>query len=317
MAKLGILKNVKSRTGTQDSRAVTLTVKDIPIGDISIKGNVRTEYTDLDELTASIRQYGLLQPVTVYPDGDGYTVKTGHRRYLAYTALYREEPEKHHCIRCIVSDAENTAVIQLVENVQRVDLPQIDLFNALSSLREQGMTLKQISEVMGKTEGYIKSLFVGVNEINKDENLKDLIGDAGITIRDIAETNAIPSKQERLNLLEQRKNGTVNRAEMRKKVKELKYAKPAAVYPFIPHAEQIPVRMRIFANLREIIVFTDKTESVKQFNVIGEDVRRFFIRNEKYALEVIEPDTKPKTAKTRRNEPPRGKPRSIFSFVFV
>jgi primosomal replication protein N len=61
-------------------------------------------------------------------------------------------------------------------------------------------------------------------------------------------------KQERLNLLEQRKDGTVNRAEMRRKVKELKSAKPASVYPFIPYAERIPVRMRIFANLREIIV---------------------------------------------------------------
>jgi transcriptional regulator with XRE-family HTH domain len=183
-----------------------------------------------------------------------------------------------------------------------VDLSQIDLFNALTSLREQGMTLKKIAGVMGKTEGYIKSLFVGVNEISKDENLTDLLGDAGITIRDIAETTGIKDKQERLNLLEQRKNGTINRAEMRKKAKELKSAKPASVYPFVPHVEQIPVRMKVFANLREIIVFTDKTESVKQFNAIGEDVRVFLANSEKYRLELIAPEPYRKGGKNAKRK---------------
>jgi ParB family chromosome partitioning protein len=302
MAKLGMLKNVKSRTGTRDSRAVALTVKDIPIGDISIKGNVRAKYTNLDELAASIRQHGLLQPITVYADEDSFIVKTGHRRYLACKTLYEEEPEKFHHIRCLISGADDTAIIQLVENVQRVDLSQIDLFNALSSLREQGMTLKQIAEVMGKTEGYIKSLFVGVNEISKDENLTDLLGDAGITIRDIAETTGIEDKQERLNLLEQRKNGTINRADLRKKVRELKSEKPKPEYPLFPQADRIKVRMKVFTNLREIVVFTDKSVSEKQLRSIGEDIRRFFSRNEKYDLEVIAPDAKPETVKTRRNQ---------------
>ena len=39
MAKMEILKSVLSRTGTQDNRAVALTVKDIPIGEIHIKEN--------------------------------------------------------------------------------------------------------------------------------------------------------------------------------------------------------------------------------------------------------------------------------------
>jgi ParB family chromosome partitioning protein len=302
MAKLGMLKNVKSRTGTRDSRAVALTVKDIPIGDISIKGNVRAEYTNLDELAASIRQHGLLQPITVYADEDSFIVKTGHRRYLACKTLYEEEPEKFHHIRCLISDANNTAVIQLVENVQRVDLSQLDLFNALSSLREQGMTLKQIAEVMGKTEGYIKKIFVGVNEIQHNEDLREAIGYAGVTIEDVVETTGVKDKQERLNLLEQRKNGTINRADLRKKIKELKSEKPKPEYPLFPQADRIKVRMKAFANLREIVVFTEKSVSEKQLRSIGEDVQRFFSRNEKYDLEVIAPDTKPETVKTRRNQ---------------
>jgi ParB family chromosome partitioning protein len=303
MAKLGMLKNVKSQTGTRDSRAIALTVKDIPLGDISIKGNVRAKYTNLDELAASIRQHGLLQPITVYADEDSFIVKTGHRRYLACKTLYEEEPEKFHHIRCLISGADDTAIIQLVENVQRVDLSQIDLFNALKELKAQGMTLKQIAEVMGKTEKYVKNLFVGINEITGDKELQAFIDSpAGGTIQDVTETKGISNKQERLDLLEQRKNGTINRADLRKKVRELKSEKPKPEYPLFPQADRIKVRMKVFANLGEIVVFTDKSVSEKQLRSIGEDIRRFFSRNEKYDLEFIAPDTKPEAGKTRRNQ---------------
>jgi ParB family chromosome partitioning protein len=51
MAKLGILKNVREQAGTNDSRSVTLTVRDIPIGDIAVKENVRGEYTTVNNLS--------------------------------------------------------------------------------------------------------------------------------------------------------------------------------------------------------------------------------------------------------------------------
>ena len=113
MPKLDLLSQVKTRTGTQDSGAVSLTVKDIPIGEISIRGNVRKEYTGIDELKDSIKRYGILQPITVYKDGGGYVVKTGHRRYLAYKDLYAAHPDRFHSIRCIISDAANITKIQM------------------------------------------------------------------------------------------------------------------------------------------------------------------------------------------------------------
>ena len=88
MAKLDMLKNVQSRSGTQDSRSVSLTVKDIPIGEISVKANIRKDYAEIYELMESVKQHGLLQPITVYSAGDGYAVKTGHRRFMAYKRLY-------------------------------------------------------------------------------------------------------------------------------------------------------------------------------------------------------------------------------------
>jgi ParB family chromosome partitioning protein len=220
------LRLVKASAGTQDNGSVKLTIKDIPLGDIVVRENVRKDYKGLEELADSIRQHGLLQPITVYADGDQYVVKTGHRRFLASQLLYKQEPDRFHSIRCIISDAENLSVIQLVENVQREDLSQLDLYNALSSLREQGMTLKQIALTMGKSENYIKFLFMGVNEIQKHPELTDSLGGiAGNTIQDIVETKGIPDDGDRLEVLKQHGQGKITRSEMRAKVRELK--KPA------------------------------------------------------------------------------------------
>jgi ParB family chromosome partitioning protein len=222
MAKMGMLKNVQSRTGTQDSQSVSLTVKDIPVGDIVVHENIRREYTGIEELANSIRRHGLLQPITVYHNDGIFIVKTGHRRFMAYKRIYETEPERFHSIRCIVSDGENLSIVQLVENVQREDLSQIDFYNALLTLRKQGMTLKQIAEVIGKTEASVKRLFVGVNEIAKDSELKAVIGCAGATIGEVVDTKGIPDKEARLNLLGQRGKGEITRSEMRDRAKALK-----------------------------------------------------------------------------------------------
>ena len=73
---------------------------------------------ELQELTLSIAQVGLIQPLTVRPAGDGYELISGERRLRACQLLgLREVP-------CIVeqADPERSALMALVENVQRADL---------------------------------------------------------------------------------------------------------------------------------------------------------------------------------------------------
>jgi ParB family chromosome partitioning protein len=224
MAKLEIIrKQVNQRTGTKDSRGVSLTVKDIPIGDIRIKENIRKEYAGIDELASNIRKYELIQPITVYPEGDYYIIKTGHRRFQAYSLLFKQEPERYHSIRCIISDADNIAVIQLVENVQREGLSQLDFSKALNALREQGMTLKQIAEIIGKSEKYAKNLFTAINEINEDEQLQVFLDGPGAgTILDILETKGIKDSNFRRELIQKRAKGEISQKQLRKMVRQSK-----------------------------------------------------------------------------------------------
>jgi transcriptional regulator with XRE-family HTH domain len=163
------------------------------------------------------------------------------------------------------------------------------LFHALNKLKEQGMTLRQIAEVMGKTEGYIKNLFVGVNELNRDKDLQDLIGNAGVTIRDIKETIPIQDRKERLQLLEDRKDGKVTRAKMREKVKELAVPKSDENKPDAPKANKKPqtihISIKAFPGMNKIVIYKVKGGNAEQLKSLEIDLRAYFSASEKYRIE--------------------------------
>ena len=98
------------------------------------------------------------------------------------------------------------------------------------------MTNKEIADAVGKSEGYIKNLFTGINEIDKDPALKDLlISHPGVTIKAIRETKGIPNRQDRLDLLEKRGKGEITLNEMRERAKTKKEGNPV---PRLPIAAQ-------------------------------------------------------------------------------
>ena len=220
MAKLELLKQVQERTGTQDAGAVN--IRDIPIGEIQVKANVReTDNVDIDDLKASIKQAGLLQPITVYKDGDGYICIIGHRRLRAYRELYRDDKDRFHSIRAIITDDKNITIRQIIENVQRADLKPIELYHALKELKGQGLNYKQIAGVIGKAEGYIKNLFSGIKELEADpENMEILKKSHGMTLSDFGEVKPVKDKTERKKLLKAKAEGKISKTGLRDKVKQ-------------------------------------------------------------------------------------------------
>jgi ParB family chromosome partitioning protein len=290
LENVGQLKNVQRQAGTQDSNAVK--VREIPIGDIRMKANVRTEYIDIEELAESIRLYGLLQPFTVYRDGEGYAVKTGHRRFLACQQLADKYPDRFTNIPCIISDEDNAAIVQLVENIQRTDLTGAEMSDALTKLKNQGLSHKQIAEFLGKQEGYVKNLFMGVNAVNKSEKLKEAISHAGMTLEDINATKQVPDEQQRLALLEQRKEGNITRKEMYQKAQELKDTGPSLsddTAPVIngieePQKVALPIRLTISPATKEITISPESPEACSVFDRFVEDIRLTIEQSGKYTI---------------------------------
>jgi hypothetical protein len=143
--------------------------------------------------------------------------------------------------------------------------------------------------VIGKTEGYVKNLFVGVNEINQDKDLQNLIGHAGVTILDIAETKAVKDKDQRFELLKERKTGKVNRAGMREKVKELAVPKPERKKPDAPKVSKKPqaiyISIKAFPGMNKIVIYQVKGGNAEQLKQLEIDLRAYFTAKEEYRIE--------------------------------
>lgn len=100
----------------------------------------------LEELAASIKEKGLLQPLLVRPKGDMYELVAGERRFKAsQLAGLREVP-------VIIKDiGEREALeIALIENLQREDLNPMEEAEGYKRLVDMGMTQEEVARAVGK-----------------------------------------------------------------------------------------------------------------------------------------------------------------------
>jgi len=105
----------------------------------------------LSELAASIRQHGVLQPIVVSRDHEGYELIAGHRRVLA--ARLAGKVSIPAVVREDVSDRLELA---LVENLQRADLNAIETARAYRLLMETyDLTQEQLAERLGKSRSAV------------------------------------------------------------------------------------------------------------------------------------------------------------------
>lgn len=135
-------------------------IHEIAIKDITIsKQNVRLENAtkDLDELAASIKRHGLLQPIALLGDygKPPYELIIGQRRFLAHKRLGSKS------IRSVFAGAltqEQATLRSLVENLQRVELNHADAAQAITKLyvqyrkderkvqRETGLSIQRVRD---------------------------------------------------------------------------------------------------------------------------------------------------------------------------
>ena len=110
----------------------------------------RREFDDdaLVELSKSIKEHGVLQPVVVRPHGDGYMIVAGERRFRA------SKLAKLDRIPALVRtlSGQHRLELSLIENIQRRDLNPLETATAYLKLRDQfNLTLDDIGKRVGKT----------------------------------------------------------------------------------------------------------------------------------------------------------------------
>lgn len=122
----------------------------------------------LEELAASIRAVGVIQPIIVAPIGERYRIIAGERRYRASRMAEQEE------IPAIVRDWDQQRQMEaaLIENLQRDDLNPIEEARGVRHLMdESGLTQEKIAERLGKSRPAVANLLRLLNLVDSVQQL--------------------------------------------------------------------------------------------------------------------------------------------------
>ena len=172
----------------------------------------RTNLGNIEELAASIREKGVLEPILVRPVGPHlYQIISGERRYRAATLAGLDEIP---AIELDVDDNE-TLEIALIENIQRKDLTPFEEAEGFLLLQQKfGYTHEKISQVIGKSRTTITETLL-INEI--PDRIRAMCREKGIANKSVlVQIARAGSEQAMENVVRRFGAGELSREEVRK-----------------------------------------------------------------------------------------------------
>lgn len=168
----------------------------------------RTEFDEeaLDELAASISVHGVVQPVLLVEDGDGYVLVAGERRWRAAAraglatipALVRE------------LDPLEMTEVALIENLQREDLSPMEEAHAYRTLQEEfDLTQDEIGRRVGKSRSQVANT---LRLLNLDARVQEMLMAGEISMGHAKVILGVADPRTQRRLADQAAAGTTVRA---------------------------------------------------------------------------------------------------------
>jgi len=179
----------------------------------------RFDETAIEDLAASVRAQGIIQPLVVTPEGEGYAIIAGERRWRAAQKAGLEAVPV--VIRQVADDRE-LLELALVENLQRSDLNPIEEAEAYAALQEKfGLSQEEVATRVGKarttvtnalrllrlpdevldllregrlTAGQARPL-LGIEDIDEQVRLADRAVRDGLSARDLERLASAPHEE--------------------------------------------------------------------------------------------------------------------------
>src|SRR5919198_2030582 len=129
--------------------SATLTM--VPLAKIKTRPdfNPRRDFGEeqMAELVASVKRHGIITPLTLAPDGDGFTIIAGERRYRAAKAAKLTQ------VPAQVREADSEALtLAVAENVIRADLTPVEEAEAYRRLFEEHGNAAKVAKLVGRSE---------------------------------------------------------------------------------------------------------------------------------------------------------------------
>lgn len=181
----------------------------------------------IKELANSIKEQGVINPITVRPKGSKYVIIAGERRFLAA----QEAGLKSIPALIRKASKDDVMLLSLIENIQREDLNDIDRASALKKLKEStGFTWEIIGSKLGLSKRRVLALVDLLDlpeEIKEDIRSKKLTEKHGRALRQLKD-----NKDEILKVSKIVKEEKLSGDETIKLVKEVKKSRYGKIIDF-------------------------------------------------------------------------------------
>lgn len=149
----------------------------------------------LQDLAESIRQHGILQPLSVRRSGTGYELIAGERRLRAAQIAGLGE------IPCIVMtmDDKESGLAAMVENLQRQDLDFIEEARGIQSLMDKwAISQEQTAKMLGKSQSAIANK---LRLLKHSDPVLDALREAGLTERHARALLKLPTEAQKIEAI--------------------------------------------------------------------------------------------------------------------
>tara|TARA_B100001057_G_scaffold449015_1_gene489840 strand:+ start:309 stop:1151 length:843 start_codon:yes stop_codon:yes gene_type:complete len=170
-----LLSSTNNRNGSSTS-IQKINISQITPNPSQPRKNFREE--ELKELSSSIKNQGLIQPIIVKPTTDNqYQIIAGERRWRACQLI-----NGMHEVDCVVKDLDDTNVLEaaLIENIQREDLNVIEEANAYKGLIDiKGINNESLSKLLGKSPSHVSNI---LRLLELDKKIQEMVINADLSM---------------------------------------------------------------------------------------------------------------------------------------
>jgi ParB family transcriptional regulator, chromosome partitioning protein len=185
--------------------------------------------TSLEELAASIREHGVLQPILVRPLEDGeFQLIAGERRWRASRAAGLAT------VPALVEEIDDDTALEisLIENLQREDLSPLDeaaMYDRM--VREHGYSVRRLAQKLGKDKGYLENR---LRLADAPDDIRELVSLRKDTLSHAYELMKVDDPRKRKKLAAQVARGELTLIKLHEKIE----GRPARTAPFDQRSEQ-------------------------------------------------------------------------------
>jgi ParB/RepB/Spo0J family partition protein len=175
----------------------------------------------LDELTASVREHGVLQPILVRPTGPNrYQLVAGERRWRA------SKQAGLATIPALIEEIDDDTALEIsiIENLQREDISPLDeaaMYDRM--VREHGYSIRKLADKLGKDKGYLENR---LRLADAPPEVRELVSLRKDTLSHAYELMKVEDPKKRRRLADQVARGELTLVKLRDKI-EGRRSRPA------------------------------------------------------------------------------------------